>query len=272
MAETRTDQSAHFDSSMSGVVVKHVVISDTDVVREAQRWTTGKRGSIVDDPSVLVNANLAEFVTEAVTIGAHALSAVGQTQEAKSLEQMIKELGDRTARTTNEAVEITERAAKQASDAVNNAADTAGKALRDAEGRARKELTNAVASVKSDLSTELRQVFGGENPALVERLQPILDQFGTRLDARVGTSTGDLIAKVGRQFDPADPTSPMAKHQAALEAQRHELAEHLAANHKELTSKVDELTTALKIGRRRMPWQASPRSRATLMPTRFMLS
>jgi hypothetical protein len=124
MTRPSTAQLAHLDPSMTSVVVDHVVVADSDVVHEAQRWTTGQRGPVVNDTSLLSNANLAEFVIEAVKIGAHALSAVGQTQDAKSLEQMIKELGDKTARTTSEAVEITERAAKQASDAVSRAAET----------------------------------------------------------------------------------------------------------------------------------------------------
>ena len=85
----------------------------------------------------------------------------------------------------------------------------------------------------------------------MERLQPLLDRFGTNLEAKVQTSTGTLLEKVARQFDPTDPTSPMAKHTAALRQQQETLSSQITKNHAELTAKVTELATAVKVNEAR---------------------
>jgi hypothetical protein len=87
---------AHFDAAASAVVIEELAVSDKDVIREAQRWTTGERGPIIDDPVELAGADLSSFVTEAIRIDAHALSVTGQAQEARALEQMLRALGEIT--------------------------------------------------------------------------------------------------------------------------------------------------------------------------------
>ena len=84
---------AHFNADTSGVIIERLDISDRDVCREAQRWTTGERGPIVDDPDLLAAADLTNFVTEAMHIGAHALSATGQARDSRALDQMLKDVG-----------------------------------------------------------------------------------------------------------------------------------------------------------------------------------
>ncbi|ORB77020.1 hypothetical protein BST46_26880, partial [Mycobacterium timonense] len=76
---------AHLDGSLTAVEIDQLTVRDKDVVREAQRWTDGERGKIVDDPDVLADADLTAFVPEAIKIGAHALSAPGQAQDARVL-------------------------------------------------------------------------------------------------------------------------------------------------------------------------------------------
>lgn len=238
---------AHFDGNASAVIIEQVTISDADAVREARRWTTGKRGPAVDGLEQLVSADLTNYVTEALRIGAHALSVTGQAQESLALERMLKDVGQKTADSTSKAAELTERVVKEASDAVAMAAGDAKKAITEADAQSRKEFTNAVAAAKQELSTEVRRIFAGENPELLERLQPLLEKFGTALDTRVTASASELLTKAAKQFDPADPTSPMAKHTAELNARQEKLTEQLSTQHAELASKVDELTTALKI-------------------------
>ena len=57
---------AYFDTDATAVVVEHLTITDKDVVREAQRWTTGERGPIIEDPALLGGADLTAYVTEAI--------------------------------------------------------------------------------------------------------------------------------------------------------------------------------------------------------------
>jgi hypothetical protein len=241
------NRQAHFDDALTAVVIERLTVRDKDVAREAQRWSSGERGPIVDDREALAAADLSAFVTEAVKIGAHALSAAGQAQESRALEQMLKDVGEKAADSTHKAVENTERAAKAASDAIAKAANDAKKAIVEADAANRKELTQSVAAAKKDLNAELRRIFGGTNPELLDRLQPVLDKFGGDLDAKVKAGTSDLLTKAAKQFDPSDPTSPMAKHTAGLEARQHKLATLIADNHKDLAKKVDELATAVKV-------------------------
>ncbi len=239
--------SARFDLAASAVVVEYMLIRDGDVVREAQRWTTGARGPVIENVDQLTSADLTNYVTEALRMGAHALSVTGQAQESRALERMLKDVGDKTADSTTKAAEVTGRAVKEASEAVTRAANEARNAITEVDAQSRQEFTAAVAAAKHDLNTEVRRIFGGESPEFLERLQPLLDKFSTDLDTKVSAGTSELLAKAAKQFDPTDPTSPMAKHMAALGARQEQLTQQLNKNHAELASKVDQLSMALKV-------------------------
>ena len=75
----------------------------------------------------------------------------------------------------------------------------------------------------------------------------MLDKFGADLDAKVRAGTAELLTKAARQFDPSDPTSPMAKHAAELTAQQEQLTQQLAKQHAELASKIEKVSTALRV-------------------------
>ena len=79
------------------------------------------------------------------------------------------------------------------------------------------------------------------------RLGPLLERFGRDLDTRVTMQTRELLTTAAKQFDPADPTSPMSKHTRELQMQQATLAATLQRQHADLTSKVEELTTAWKV-------------------------
>lgn len=239
--------SAHFDQDAAAVVVKRLIVHDREVVREAQRWVSGERGPLVENLDALGGADLANFVTEAIKIGAHALSVTGQALEVQALEQMLKDVGDRTADSTAQAAELTARAVREASDVVTSAARDAKTAITDADTRSRQEFTAAVMAAKQDLNAELRRIFAGDSPELVERLRPLLDRFSADLDAKANAGTAELLAKAARQFDPSDPTSPMAKHAAELAARQQQLTQQLTSQHADLTTKIEELSTALRI-------------------------
>jgi hypothetical protein len=238
---------AHFDDNLTAVEIARLTLQDKDVVREAQRWTNGERGPVVDDPDTLSAADLSAFVTEAVKIGAHALSATGQAHESHLLEQMLKDVGEKAADSTSKATETTERAVKSASETMLKAASDAKKAITEADAASRKEFTESVAAAKKDLNAEVQRIFGGESPELLERLRPVLDKFGADLDTKVKAGTNELLTKAAKQFDPSDPSSPMAKHAAELGVRQHQLTELIDKNHADLAKKMDELTTALKV-------------------------
>lgn len=243
-----TDQrGARLGTDRSTIVINQLTVQDKDVVREAQRWTTGQRGEVVDDPQALADADLSEFVCEAVKIGAHALSATGQSQDSRALERMIKEAGERAAATSEHAAELTERTVNDAAKTVAKAAEDAKKAIVEADQTSRKEFTESVTAAKNTLTTEVRRIFAGDSPELLEKLQPLLDKFSTELDSKSAASVTEVVTKAVKQFDPADPTSPIAKHTASLEARQQQLTELMSKNHEAITAKIDEISTALKV-------------------------
>lgn len=238
---------AHFDETGSVVVIHHLKIDQMDVVGEARHWVTGGRSQRVDDPARLAHADLTKFATEALVLGAKALALTAHTTETRALERMLKDVGDKTAEATRQAGEATAVAAKSATETVAKAAADAKKAITDADEVTRKHLSEAVASTKKDLLAETRRLFGGDNPELLERLQPVLDKFSAALEKQVATNTSELLAKATKQLDPSDPTSPMAKHAATLAEQQERFAQQIEKGQTELSSKVEALSTALKV-------------------------
>jgi hypothetical protein len=182
-----------------------------------------------------------------VKIGAHALAATGQALESRALERLLNDVSDKAATSTAAAAELTGQAVKAAAETVSRAAADAKTAFIDADTQHRKELTAAVTTAKDELNAQLRRTFGGDNPELLERLQPVLDKFSLKLDATMKSETAELIAKAAKQFDPSDPSSPMAKYTAELGVRQDKLAEQLGKDHAELTAKVDGLALTLKV-------------------------
>ncbi|GEP37515.1 hypothetical protein NPS01_11780 [Nocardioides psychrotolerans] len=238
---------ARFDQAGTTVVIDGLEIAETDVIGEARYWITGERGQRCDNPAELAGADLTKFATEALVLGAKALSLTAQTTETRALERMLKDVGDKTAEATRQAGEATALATKSATETVANAAADAKKAITDADEVTRKHLSEAVASTKRDLLAETRRLFGGDNPELLERLQPVLDKFSAALEKQVQTSTSELLAKATKQLDPSDPTSPMAKHAATLAEQQERFTQQIEKGQTELSAKVDALSTALKV-------------------------
>jgi len=80
--------SARFDAT--AVLIEGMTITDQSAVREAQRWTTGQRGPLIDGPSEHLRADLSAFVAEA--LGARSLAATGPAADACALERLLKEM------------------------------------------------------------------------------------------------------------------------------------------------------------------------------------
>lgn len=241
------ESSVHLDLETQSLIIADLIVSDPAVMREAARWTDGVRGSTVNDPERLGTADLSAFAAKAVIIGSHALAATGQTAEVRAIEQLLADVGNKTADASARAAELTDRTVKEATASLGKATDEVKRALTATEREQRKELGAAVDEAKKGLSAEIRKLFGGDSPELLERLQPLLEKFGVELNKTVSQGTSALIEKTARQFDPADPTSPVAKHNAAIAADQKRLIEMLEKQHTELASKVEALLTAVKI-------------------------
>jgi hypothetical protein len=239
-----SEQAAAFDIERQAVVVTGLVITDLAVVSESRRWSSGVRGDAVS-VAAMAGADLTGFVTQALSIGATAITAAGNAQDTFDLERLITEVGTRTAESSDQAAKLTTKAASDATKTMTCAAEAARKAIAEADSASRKCFEATVSAAQSQLRGDLQRLFGGTNPELVERLQPVLEKFGADLDTKVAKQTAELLSKAARQFDPTEPASPMAKHAAELTKQQEALAGTLARNHEALVTRVEALVTAV---------------------------
>lgn len=235
-----------FDPSRPAVVIEHLTVTDSEVVTEARRWSTGARGATVALEE-MGSADLTPFVSQALAVGARAIASAGSVQDTYELEQLITEVGSRTAESSSQAAEATAEAARAAAEAMGKAAEAARKAILDTETSSRKGFAESVEQSTKALRGEIERLVGGENPELLAKLGPVLDTAGRTIGERAFEQTDKLLDKVSRQFDPADPTSPFAKQAAALAAQQKALTESMDKNHLALVGKVDELAKAVEV-------------------------
>ncbi|MGL5860217.1 MAG: hypothetical protein ACRCY9_03040, partial [Phycicoccus sp.] len=241
-----TQQSATFDPTRPAVVIDHVTLTDPDVVAEARRWSTGNRGASLGLDE-LRDADLSAFVVQSMAVGARAIAGAGSAQDTFELERLVAEVGERTAESSARAADVTTKAAAGAAETMTKAAEEALRAITETEATTRKDFTESVDRSTKALRDEVERLVGGTNPELLARLRPVLDDAGRMMGKHAFEQTDALLSKVGRQFDPADPTSPFAKQATALAEQQKTLTASLDRNHLALVSKVDELAKAVQI-------------------------
>lgn len=238
---------AYFSADTNAVIIDRFEIREREVIREAQRWTNGDRGPIVDDPAALAAGDLTSFVAEAIRIGARMLALAGQAQDAWVLEKMLKDVGDKTAASA----EMACRAGKEAAEAVSAAADAATKAITTAEARSRKQFASVVSSATNDVNHEIRKLFAGDHPELLDWLDPALakalDKFQTRAIKTSTAFTSELFAQAAKHFDPSDPASPMAKSTAQLARRQDQLTKQVTRDLDGFRDTVEKLVTATKV-------------------------
>ena len=237
---------ASYDRGMRAVVIRHVTVDDAAVVAESRRWSTGRRGVAVSEDD-MVGCDLSAYVTQALTVGAHAIGTADGVQDKYDLERLMDDVGARTTESTNQAASSTAEVVHHASEAMHKAASDARNAIAETGKNAQQSFTDTVEGAKKSLLTEVNRLVGGDDPELATRLGPLLERFGRDLDTRVTTQTRELLTTAAKQFDPADPTSPMSKHTRELQKQQETLAATLQRQHAELTGKVEELATAWKV-------------------------
>lgn len=249
---------AYYDRGAPAVVVRHLAVTDPAVVAESRRWSSGQRGVAVGEDG-MAGVDLSTFVSQSLIIGAHAIGTAGGVQDTFNLERLVSDVGARTAESTTKAAETTTAVVNRATEAMQKAASEAKNAIAEAGQDARRSFAGTVDSARKSLMEEVHRLVGGDNPELASRLGPVLERFGHDLDTRIARGTSELLANAAKQFDPDDPTSPMAKHARELQKQQETLSVALEANHRDLTIKVDELTTAVKV-------TASARQTASITP------
>lgn len=237
---------ARFDASGPAVMVAHLDVRDPAVVAEARRWSTGRRAKAVAAEE-MAGADLTAFVTQALVVGSHAIATAGGAQEAYNLEALVTEVGERTAEASRQATQATDEAIRKATVTIESSTAAARTAINELGAEARRSFSEDVETARKALSTEVNRLLGGEHPELLTRLAPVIERFGRDLEGRSSQQTSELIAKAARQFDPADPASPMAQQTRMLAEQHKALAEALAKDSAGLARKIDGLAETVKL-------------------------
>lgn len=237
---------AHCDPQQPALIIEQLAVTDVEVLSEARRWSTGRRGQAVELDE-LANADLSGFVRQALSVGSRAIAGAGDAQDTYQLEALVQEVGARTVESTTQASQATAKAVDSAVELLSQTSEAVRKALVEGEDASRKEFVATVEQSNATLRAEVERIFGGSNPELLARLAPVLDGAGQRIQEQALAQTENLLAKVGRQFDPADPTSPFAKQAAVLANQQQALADELRQHHSSLAGKVEELTRAVEL-------------------------
>jgi hypothetical protein len=236
--------STRYDPDHRRLLIANLVLDDEGVVTESRRWSTGTRASLVE-PGEMVGTDLCPFVRQAVLVGSRCIAIAGGLQETFDLQRLITDVASSTAASVAETADATRSVVNEATDAVARAAHEAKQAIDEAGSRTRKAFADNVDAARRSLGEEITRLVGGDQPELLSRLTPLLDTFGRTLQERAATQTSELIDKVTRQFDPADPTSPLSKQNAELARQQAALAETVEKSMSGLSQKVDELRTAV---------------------------
>lgn len=238
---------AHYvnDAAHPTVQITSLTVTDPGVTTEALRWSTGVRGPAVP-ASELEGADLTAYVTQALTIGAHAITAAGGVQDTFNLEQLVEDVARRTSDSTTRAAAATNTAVGDATRAITEASASATKTLTEAGVQARKAFADSVSEAQKDLRAQITVLLGGDNPELLTRLRPLLDTFGAGVTKRSDEQVEKMFEKATRALNPDDPTSPLAKHRLQLESQHRLLTAQVATQHEQLSAVISDLATAVK--------------------------
>ena len=238
--------SVRFDRTGPSIVVNELAVTDPAVVAEAHFWADGLRGTAATSEQ-LADADLSNYVVQALAVGAQAIAAAGGVQQSYDIKDLVTEVSERTQQSSQRAAEATDAMVTKAARDMATASEQTRKAIGQAAEQARKDFGDQLDSTRRAFSTELQRLLGGESPEVTARLQPLVDQFGRDLVERSAKQSEELMSKVARQFDPADPTSVLSQQNRLLADQHKLLIESLTKEHTQLAGKVGELTTAVTV-------------------------
>ena len=233
-----------FDRTGPSIVVEQLEVTDPTVVAEARFWAGGHRKAAATSEQ-LAEADLSNYVVQALTVGAQAIATAGGVQQSYDIKELVTEVSERTQHSSQRAAEATGAMVTKAAKDMAAASEQTRQAISQATDHARKDLGIQLDNARRALSAELQRLLGGESPEVTARLQPLIDQFGRDLVERSTKQSEELVSKVARQFDPADPASVLSQQNRLLTEQHKQLIESLNKDQTLLADKVGELTIAV---------------------------
>ncbi len=237
---------AYYDAALGRIQVTDVTLDHPTVIGESRHWSTGIRSDAAEDPEYSA-ADLSAFVKQAVLVGAHAIRNAGGSQQTHRLDRLVADVGAQTAAASEAAAKSTAAATDQAAASLVKAAAEAQTSIHAAAKLTRESFTEQVTRSREQLSADITRLVGGEDPILGARLDAVLAKFGSELDERVGRRADELYVKAARQLDPRDPTSPLAAVTQQLGQQYAALAAQFGESQKDVTARLDALSTAVQV-------------------------
>lgn len=235
-----------YDPTTPALIITDLTVEHPAITQEALRWPTGSRGPAVAAGD-LVDVDLTAFAVQALTVGATAITAAGGAQDSHNLEQLIHDVGARTAEATQRAAESTTKVTAEAAKTMDKATSQVRKSLSESSEASKKAISDTVATARKELREELTRLFGGDDPEFINRLQPVLEEFTTKLTKRTDEHTARMFEKATRALNPDDPASPLAKQMSSFDKRHIEFAAQSAKQSEALTAKVAELTKAIEV-------------------------
>lgn len=193
-----------FDRTGPSIVVEQLEVTDPTVVAEARFWAGGHRKAAATSEQ-LAEADLSNYVVQALTVGAQAIATAGGVQQSYDIKDLVTEVSERTQHSSQRAAEATGAMVTKAAKDMAAASEQTRQAISQATDHARKDLGIQLDNARRALSAELQRLLGGESPEVTARLQPLIDQFGRDLVERSTKQSEELVSKVARQFDPPTP-------------------------------------------------------------------
>ncbi len=207
--------SSHYDRSTPAVVIDALAITHPAVCTEALRWSTGARGPAVSaddlEETDLVGSRPGDDRRRAGHLGGRQHPGHGEPRAAHPGRRHAHDPERDGGHPGHEPGRGGRCQGGQ------GRLRRAAQGSREAAEASRRSFGDSVSVASEQLKRALTELLGGDDPQLLQRVTPVLDKAATRMARLSAEQTDTMLAKLTRQFDPADPTSPFAKQVKVLE-------------------------------------------------------
>ena len=188
-----TPAGRHVRPDAPAVVINHLDITDTEVVTEARRWSTGRRGATVGRGD-------GRRRPQRLRRAGHGCRSAGHRRRRQRPGHLRARAARRGSGHEDCRVQQLRRptprckAAAGAAETMGKAADEARKAIAETEAATTQGRSPRLSSASTKaLRDEVERLVGGENPELLARLAPVLDAAGRKMGEQAFEQTDKLL-------------------------------------------------------------------------------
>lgn len=224
-----------------GLAISGVIVSDADVIAEACRWTSGKRGELVDQ-SEIGSSDLTPFVRASIGLGARVLATSADTSGVMALSDTVSQLAERAetagTRLVAGAAQATEQVVQATVNATKQATEVTADIISTATDKVQKEMAKTVQAGVESVGRDLDRLIGSESAPVALAVKDIVARAMTNAQETWQHSLTTTLTQVAGSLDISNPASPLG----ALERRLHEQQER---QHLDLTSRLDSVQGAI---------------------------